>query len=590
MSGVIDEPLKCKSDSEDTLGIDSYAQVLSRFVKETNTPMTVGIQGEWGSGKTSLLNSVWAKLEQGENLLIWINTWEYSLLTSPEEALIKIIVSITEKISACDRNKNSRDKILSATKSLVRGAAKIGAGVTLGSNAAQVVDELLENNNNTIQVIRQALADSVSDISNRTTNPYQRIVIFVDDLDRLDPVYAVQILELLKNIFSIEKCVFLLAIDYQVVVKGLKHKFGELTEHNEWEFRAFFDKIIQLPFMMPMSDYNIGRYIHELLQKINYLEKDDIEETSLEAVLDLTLGGNPRSIKRLVNSLLLITMMTEVKKTKMQDKFLLFTLVCIQITYPTFYVLLRKHPDFLKLTQEDAFVLTNGKEANEPTFNETLAQVKKTSFFDEEWEQVLFRVAFLSPYTKNRAIEISSLFNYIREYVESSELVLKTAIEEAISITGITNVVATDSSENDQKIARSPFSLEKSNLSDEDLRNELLNTLSRQTSLTPRLITLFEILLAEKMFITREEIKQRFFAKGIGENIGHAGRLLSNVSQFITKKANPHLRQIIEFESDGGSGASKTNYRLLDQYRELVYDVISSIRKGEVETTGLAEQ
>ncbi|MGE4580471.1 MAG: hypothetical protein AB7F21_13155 [Desulfuromonadales bacterium] len=53
MSGVIDEPLKCKSDSEDTLGIDSYAQVLSRFVKETNTPMTVGIQGEWGSALLS---------------------------------------------------------------------------------------------------------------------------------------------------------------------------------------------------------------------------------------------------------------------------------------------------------------------------------------------------------------------------------------------------------------------------------------------------------------------------------------------------------------------------------------------------------
>lgn len=43
---------------------------------------------------------------------------------------------------------------------------------------------------------------------------------------------------------------FVLAIDYDVVIKGLKPKFGELTDANEREFRSFFDKIIQLPFSM----------------------------------------------------------------------------------------------------------------------------------------------------------------------------------------------------------------------------------------------------------------------------------------------------------------------------------------------------
>ena len=65
----------------------------------------------------------------------------------------------------------------------------------------------------------------------------------MDDLDRIEPRDAVQVLELLKNIFNIPNCVFVLAIDYQVVVKGLKEKFGERTEENEWEFRAFFNPI-----------------------------------------------------------------------------------------------------------------------------------------------------------------------------------------------------------------------------------------------------------------------------------------------------------------------------------------------------------
>ena len=70
-------------------------------------------------------------------------------------------------------------------------------------------------------------------------------IFFIDDLDRIDPPLAVEILELLKNLFDLEHCVFVLAIDYNVVIKGLKPKFGELTSQNEREFRSFFDKIIQ---------------------------------------------------------------------------------------------------------------------------------------------------------------------------------------------------------------------------------------------------------------------------------------------------------------------------------------------------------
>ena len=104
-------------------------------------------------------------------------------------------------------------------------------------------------------------------------SPTKRFVIFVDDLDRLEPTTAVQILELLKNVFDVPHTVFVLAIDYQVVVKGLKSKFGEPTEENEWEFRAFFDKIIQVPFLMPMAKYKLGNYIARLLAGIQYFNR-----------------------------------------------------------------------------------------------------------------------------------------------------------------------------------------------------------------------------------------------------------------------------------------------------------------------------
>ena len=54
----------------------------------------------------------------------------------------------------------------------------------------------------------------------------------------------------------------------------MEGKFGKKTDENEWEFRAFFDKIIQLPFMMPLGQYELGSYVKGLLEDIDYIVRD----------------------------------------------------------------------------------------------------------------------------------------------------------------------------------------------------------------------------------------------------------------------------------------------------------------------------
>ena len=94
--GIIDEPIS--EGSLDHLDISKHADSLIEYIKETDTPITIGIQGEWGSGKTSLINSIYSELNEGEDdkkkkyKQIWINSWEYSLLSTPEESLMKIIM------------------------------------------------------------------------------------------------------------------------------------------------------------------------------------------------------------------------------------------------------------------------------------------------------------------------------------------------------------------------------------------------------------------------------------------------------------------------------------------------------------------
>ena len=101
--------------------------------------------------------------------------------------------------------------------------------------------------------------------------------------------------------FDVPNCIYVLAIDYDVVVKGLEGKFGKKTEENEREFRSFFDKIIQVPFSMPTGTYDIKELLIDKLSTMG-IEIPKEQEQAFSDVVKLTVGFNPRSLKRFMNS------------------------------------------------------------------------------------------------------------------------------------------------------------------------------------------------------------------------------------------------------------------------------------------------
>ena len=96
---------------------------------------------------------------------------------------------------------------------IFKGALRVGAQVALGTEAGKVARELLDSSNQSISELRQQLTNVINDISVRPSYAYKRIIVYVDDLDRIEANNAVAILVLLKNIFSVPNCVFILAID-----------------------------------------------------------------------------------------------------------------------------------------------------------------------------------------------------------------------------------------------------------------------------------------------------------------------------------------------------------------------------------------
>ena len=129
----------------------------------------------------------------------------------------------------------------------------------------------------------------------------------------------------------------------------------------------------------------------------------------------------------------------------------------------------------------------------------------------------------------------------------------------------------------DPQAINSPYANDTPQLSESDLEIKLLESLRRTSELTPRLVEFFKILASTPGGCDREQIKQILYDRQIGNNIGHSGRLLSNISQFITKKSNGHLRQLVSFSSEGRAGATKANYQINPQYSVLVAQTLEKL-------------
>ena len=118
-SSIIDLPRR--KDQKDLFGIEKYQEALVEFIKESNTPITIALQGEWGSGKTSLMNILEDELcNKGNFHRVWINSWQYSLMKSPEESILKIVEGIIEQILKTISDNDGKNETLKKMKGIFK--------------------------------------------------------------------------------------------------------------------------------------------------------------------------------------------------------------------------------------------------------------------------------------------------------------------------------------------------------------------------------------------------------------------------------------------------------------------------------------
>lgn len=454
-TSLSDIPFK---ESVNDFGTERYVNGLIKFIENSAAPITIALQGEWGSGKTSMMTRLERALCSKANapfIGVNINTWEYSMMSSPEMTVYKILVRLVRELTG--ENTDSKKKVSKILRGLYRGgreALKMIPGVNVAVEMANLPTDLSGDDKEPDKDSDASLSELRDElqrvINNRITESSQQgVIVFVDDLDRLNPPVAVEILELLKNVFTLDNCIFVLAIDYDVVVKGLEPKFGKLTDKNEREFRSFFDKIIQVPFSLPVSSYRPMDFVLNALVRIGYLKDIDTSDpnvrTRFSSVVESSVGKNPRSIKRLINTLSLLDCIAQCgsdsqrdEVVTMDEKLLNFIVVAIQICYPQIYRLLVHKPGFTSwdkvFAHKEGIILnSDGQEA-------------------QEWGDILEAACSIDKFLTQHIPDISNLFSMIIEILGRSNITtpetigmkLKQILDKS-SVTGVnTGVNAVD--------------------------------------------------------------------------------------------------------------------------------------------------
>ena len=338
--GSTDQPARV-----DMFGISSYISGLCDFIADCETPMTIAIQGDWGSGKTSVMEMVRDSIDKRAVHCCWFNTWQYSQFNTSESLSLAFIESVVEDLGIGDGDsvkemRSGISKLGNAMAFVGKRALVAGTELVVGSTTAADVRNAMDKIGNgdktvveTISTLKERFQDCI--IAACEKNKVDRILVFVDDLDRLQPLRAVELLEVLKIFLDCEKCVFVLALDYNVVVSGVKQKYGSDFEADKG--RSFFDKIIQVPFKMPVAQYDIYNFVKKTFEYVAQLTCEDYDAKNFVALINSSIGSNPRSMKRLFNSFLLLL---KVVGSDMQDplgKKILFAILCMQQHFEGLY-------------------------------------------------------------------------------------------------------------------------------------------------------------------------------------------------------------------------------------------------------------
>ncbi len=323
----------------DALERESEVENLSLLLRNISSPIVLSVNAAWGQGKTTFLEMLEANLKKNKCLCVKYSAWETDFAEDPFIAFLGEVNKSLKMLASDDSVKNEAlDNVKKAGSHILRKGipALIKAGTAGIVDAEKLVEAAVSNytselsetlikeyekNKTAVKDFRKNIMTILENDEGEATKLY----IFVDELDRCRPTYAIELLERIKHLLDIEGLVFVLAMDKQQLAHSIKGVYGEgfdalgylkrfidiefVLPHKElqgfikklykdFDFYSFFKKRSQNPafaydidsfnrvieFLAKANDFSL-RDIEQLLSKVNLVFHSTVETEYLHPML-----------------------------------------------------------------------------------------------------------------------------------------------------------------------------------------------------------------------------------------------------------------------------------------------------------------
>lgn len=347
--------------AHDLLDFDRYLAPILRVLSDgaAETPFTIGVFGAWGSGKSTLLGMVDRTLKDQypqDFVRVHFNPWVHR---REPNMLVPLLHTLHDTLER-DRGK----RFAESAKKIGNVLLRMGASILLKTITTDAVSlEKLETIEQAyckqrglveseIRNLRSTLQTEMDDIAKKGA----RVVFFIDDLDRCEPVDLIDVLEAVKLFFDLRNVFILLAIDKEIVDRAVQIRYSKFAFADAERAAAigaeYLEKLVQLPLtLLPLSAHQVTNYVTSLTRTMQ-APKTVLAQAN---VLIGLLQANPRKIKRVLNILATtlavlqeeVSQSTPARTPDALDPAIVMRLVVLQVQYGELYAEVVKQPEIL---------------------------------------------------------------------------------------------------------------------------------------------------------------------------------------------------------------------------------------------------
>lgn len=294
----------------DLLGFDYLVDSLLVVLTEKRLlPVTVGISGDWGSGKTSLMSMAARALHEEDPRFVTVafSPWRFEDYNDVKAALMTAVIdalqervnsepSLQERVG--DRLRCLRERVW--RMGLLRGAATggaliAGADPVLAAAAGEAAQSIAtpsptldppERYDNVAR-FRADFSELMRDLGDEV----RALVVFVDDLDRCLTEAVVETFEAIRLFLHVEKTAYVIGADQRLVQAAIEDRYPAARESGESLGRNYLEKILQVTVAIPpLSEPEVETYLALLLAQLE-LDDDGHERLLAAAKAQRTSGA-----------------------------------------------------------------------------------------------------------------------------------------------------------------------------------------------------------------------------------------------------------------------------------------------------------